>query len=40
MANKSNKAKAMIDLATNKAYEVDEVNEVVATDDTANKADN
>ncbi len=40
MANKSNKAKAIINLATNKAYEVNEVNEAVATNDTAYKADN
>ncbi len=40
MANKSNKAKAIIDLATNKAYEVDEVDEAIATNNTADKADN
>jgi hypothetical protein len=38
MANKSNN-KAIINLATNMAYEVDEVNEAVVTNDTADKAD-
>jgi hypothetical protein len=37
MANKTNEVKAIIDLATNKAYEVDKA---VATDDMADEADN